>query len=272
MDLNNYIFDSHVHSNNSFDAKDSVKELCEWAVKNEIQGFCITDHLDINDCDEVMERSIIKSHEETREASEIYGDKLKLRVGIELGQPLQNQQLSERILRGFPCDFIIGSMHNVKGEKDFYFMGKPDFQHRLEELLTKYYEEYYEMVKWGKFDVIGHITYPLRYIEGNFNIKVDMSKYNEIIFEMLKVAVDKSVGIEINVSGFRQPYGKQFPDFNHIKEYKELGGEIVTIGSDSHNRFSLGQHFKEGKELLLEAGLNHYCEFENRKPKMISIL
>lgn len=270
--MNNYIFDSHVHSNNSFDASDSIKKLCEWAIKNKIHGFCITDHLEVNEYNKTFKKSIRKSHEDAKRAAEIYGDKLKIRAGIEMAQPLQNLQAAERILRDFPCDFIIGSMHNVKGEKDFYFMDKPDFQHRLDELLTKYYEEYYEMVKWGKFDVIGHITYPLRYIEGKFKMKVNMDKYNEIIFEMLRSAVDRNVGIEINVSGFRQPYGRQFPDFEHIKAYKDFGGEIVTIGSDSHNRFNLGQHFKEGKELLLEAGINHYCEFENRKPKMISIL
>ena len=89
---------------------------------------------------------------------------------------------------------------------------------------------------------------------------------------MLKLAVNKNVGIEVNVYGFRQDYGKQFPNFEHIKAYREFGGEIVTIGSDSHNRHSIGENFKEGKELLLEAGFKNYCEFENRKVKMINLL
>ena len=102
-------------------------------------------------------------------------------------------------------------------------------------------------------------------------MKIDMSKYNEVIFEMLKLAVNKNVGIEINVSGFRQQYGKQFPNFEHIKAYKDFGGEIITIGSDSHNRYSIGENFKEGKEILLKAGFKYYCEFENREPIMITL-
>ena len=270
--MNKYIFDSHVHSNNSFDALDSVIELCEMAIKNNIDGFCITDHLEVHEYSEEYEKSITKSHKDTREAAILFKDKLKLRTGIEMAQPLQDIKTAEIILEKFPCDFIIGSMHSVKNEKDFYFMEKCDFEHRVDELLTKYYEEYYEMVKWGKFYVIGHITYQLRYFEGNFKMKIDMTKYNEVIYEMLKLAVNNNVGIEVNVSGFRQQYGKQFPNFEHIKAYRDFGGEIVTIGSDSHNRYSIGENFKEGKELLLEAGFKCYCEFENRKAKMINLL
>ena len=269
--MNKYIFDSHVHSENSFDACDSVISLCEGAIKNGVNGFSITDHLEVQEYNEEYENNITKSHKDVREAAELFKNKLRIRTGIEMAQPLQDIKTAEMILEKFPCDFIIGSMHSVKNEKDFYFMKKCDFEYRVDELLTKYYEEYYEMVKWGKFDVIGHITYPLRYIEGNFKMKIDMSKYNEVIFEMLKLAVNKNVGIEINVSGFRQQYGKQFPNFEHIKTYKDFGGEIITIGSDSHNRYSIGENFKEGKEILLKAGFKYYCEFENREPIMITL-
>lgn len=270
--MNKYIFDSHVHSENSFDACDSVITLCEEAIKNNIDGFCITDHLEVHEYNEEYKKSITKSHKDTKEAALLFKDKLKLRTGIEMGQPLQNIEVAEMILEKFPCDFIIGSMHNAKNEKDFYFMEKCDFEHRLDELLTKYYEECYEMVKWGKFDVIGHITYPLRYIEGNFKMKIDMTKYNDAIYEMLKLAAHKNIGIEVNVSGFRQQYGKQFPNFEHIKAFKEFGGEIVTLGSDSHNRYSIGENFKEGKEILLKSGFEYYCEFENRRPHRIKLL
>lgn len=266
-----YIFDSHVHSENSFDGCDSVIELCKEAIKNNIDGFCITDHLEVQEYNEEYEESITKSHKDIKKASELFKDKINIRTGIELGQPLQDIKTAEIILEKFPCDFIIGSMHNVKNERDFYFMDKYDFEYKLDELLIKYYEEYYDMVKWGKFDIIGHITYPLRYIEGNFNIKVDMNKYNNIIFEMLKLAISKNIGIEINVSGFRQAYGKQFPNFEHIKAYRDFGGEIITVGSDSHNRYDIGKNFKEAREILLEAGFKYYCYFENRKPKSIKI-
>ena len=269
--MDNYIFDSHVHSNNSFDATDSIEDICKYAIKKEINGFCITDHLDVNEYNDHMEKCIKKSYEEAICAKEKYKHKVSVRAGVELGQPLQNLKIAEEVINKYNYDFIIGSMHNVKDEKDFYFMKEWDFTHRIDELLIKYYEEYYDMVRWGNFDVIGHITYPLRYIEGIFKIKIDMSKYNDIIYEMLRLASTSNIGIEVNVSGFRQSYGKQFPNLDHIKMYKKFGGEIITLGSDSHNKHDSGENFKEGKEILLEAGFKHYCEFENRNPKIINI-
>lgn len=271
--LDKFIFDSHVHSHNSFDAEESVDALCSFAVKKNISGLCITDHCEINEYDEKYEESIRNSHNEVEAAQQKYQGKLIVRKGIEMAQPLQNLKNAERVLELFPCDFIIGSMHNPKNEKDFYFMEKEDFvdKQRLDDLLTCYYEEYYEMTKWGKFDVIGHITYPLRYIEGVHKIKVDMSKYNEIIYEMLKVAAQNGVGIEVNVSGFRQPYKKQFPDFEHIKAYRDYGGEIVTIGTDSHTSDTLGSYFDYGEDLLIKAGFKYYTAFKNRKPEMLKL-
>lgn len=268
--MKNYIFDSHVHSCNSFDGIHSIDDLCKSAIEKNINGFCITDHLEMNEY-ELHIKGIESSHNDMRKCIEKYKDRLDLRVGIEMGQPLQNLTLSEKVLKEYSCDFIIGSLHNSKNEKDFYFMEKEDFQYRIDDLLDKYYTEYYETVKWGKFDVIGHITYPLRYVEGIYKVKIDIEKYDEIIFEMLKVAVDKNIGIEINVSGFRQPYNRQFPELKHIKKYVEYGGEIITIGTDTHSKETLGQDFEKGKQLILESGLKNYCMFTNRKPEFITI-
>ena len=271
--LSNYIFDSHVHSRNSFDGEESVDTLCSFAVNNNIDGICITDHCEINEYDESFENSIRKSHSDVECAQKKYEGRLIVRKGIELAQPLQNMEIAEKVLKKFPCDFIIGSMHNPKDEQDYYYITKEEYmdKQRLDYLLTRYYEEYYEMTRWGKFDVIGHITYPLRYIEGVHKIKVDMTKYNEIIFEMLKVAAQSGIGIEVNVSGFRQPYNKQFPNFEHIKAYRDFGGEIVTIGTDSHNSVTLGSYFEKGEELLKQAGFKYYSSFKDHKPEMIKL-
>lgn len=268
--MKNYIFDSHVHSCNSFDAKDSIDELCKVAIEKNIGGFCITDHLEMNEYDFHI-KGIKSSHDEMRKCIERYKDRLDLRIGIEMGQPLQNVEAAESVLSEYPCDFIIGSLHNSKNEKDFYYMEKEDFKYRIYDLLDKYYNEYYETVKWGNFDVIGHITYPLRYVEGIHKMKIHIEKYDEIIDEMLKTAVNKNIGIEINVSGFRQPYNRQFPEMKHIKKYVEYGGEIITIGTDTHSKETLGQDFEKGKKLILEAGLKNYCMFTNRQPNFITI-
>lgn len=268
-----YLFDSHVHSVNSPDGCDKIEDLCEAALKRGLRGICITDHCEAHEyVKDDYERRITDSHEQVMQAQEKYKGKFNLRKGIELGEPLQAIETTEEILKKFPCDFIIGSVHNAKGQKDFHCMtSKEEFLTNIDALLESYYEEYLEMTKWGKFDVIGHITYPLRYIEGIFKCKVDFSKYNEIIDEMLKETVRKGIGIEINVSGFRQPYGKQFPNIEHIKQYKEYGGEIITIGTDAHQADTVGVPMEKAVDILKTLGYKYYTYFENRKPIMIKL-
>ena len=125
---------------------------------------------------------------------------------------------AENILSDTRLDFVIGSMHELPGHDDFAFL---DYSHEnIPNLLEEYFNEIYKMCKWGKFDVLGHLTYALRYIQGEQNIKVDMKPYEEIIRQILKTIIQNGCGIEINTSGLYQKYGKTFPDFKYIKLYR----------------------------------------------------
>ena len=98
-----------------------------------------------------------------------------------------------------------------------------------------------------------------------------MKPYEEIIAECFKVLINKGKGIEINTSGLRQTYGRTFPDFNYIKLYKDLGGEILTIGSDSHSTYDLARGIPEGIELARFAGFVSTCYFKKRKPYFVNL-
>ena len=137
--------------------------------------------------------------------------------------------------------------------------------------MEKYFNETYKLCKWGKFDVLGHLTYTLRYIEGDNGIKVDMKPYEEIIRESLKLIIQNGKGIEINTSGLRQKYGKTFPDYEWVKIYRELGGEILSLGSDSHCPEDIGKGIADGAEIALQAGFEYLCYFKERKPNFIKI-
>ncbi|MCI7350510.1 MAG: histidinol phosphate phosphatase, partial [Ruminococcus sp.] len=93
----------------------------------------------------------------------------------------------------------------------------------------------------------------------------------ELIAESFKTLISNGKGIEINTSGLRQKYGKTFPDLSYLKLYKDLGGEILTIGSDAHCTADLGKGVKEGSELAQAAGFKRICYFEERKPVFVEI-
>lgn len=287
--MNSNLIDCHTHTDFSPDGRSSAEEMCERAAKLGLSAYAITDHCDCNlwypaeyYTDNVSElkdlemygqgKRIIESINCLKGLKQKYAGKLNLICGIELGQPLQDIENAEKIAADKDIDFIIGSHHQNKGSDDFYYFDYDKMeQNEIYALLETAFVQTYDMCKWGKFDVLGHLTYPLRYICGDYGIKINMKNFDDIISEIFKLLVQKGKGIEINTSGLRQKYGKTFPDLKYIKMFRDLGGEIISIGSDAHSKDDLGKGIFSGTELAVEAGFKYFCYFKGRKPNFISI-
>lgn len=264
--------DSHNHSSQSPDGENTVKEMAERAIELGIQHYTITDHLEINkfyDEEFLYEEPVKKSSVILPQLINEYKGKLDIHYGVELGQPLHDMELTNRMLNTYPFEFIIGSCHMVREWDDFYFLDyKKTDPHYL---LGLYFDELLEMTQWGKFDVLGHLTYPLRYIQGDFGIKIDMSRYDSIIKEIFLTLIKNNMGIEINTSGLRQKIGVPLPDEYYVKMYRDLGGEIITIGSDAHRTSDLGKGIAESIKMAKKCGFDKIYYYDHRKPVSINI-
>lgn len=279
------IIDCHTHTHNSFDAdNDSVTERCERAIQLGLYAMAITDHCEVNRFyekehykidyaqkydDYGFNKAFENSMSETTAAKEQYNSKLNLICGVELGQPLADSEVTKQILDDKRLDFVIASMHEMPGHDDFAFLDYS--KENVPALLEQNFNEILKIAKWGEFDVLGHITYALRYIQGNQNILVDMTPYQNVVREIFKTVIERGKGIEINTSGLRQKYGDTFPSLEYIKLYHELGGEILTIGSDSHTTADLAKGVSEGIEIAKQAGFRRIAYFKERKPYFINI-
>jgi len=275
------LIDCHTHSKNSPDAVDSVDSMCEKALKIGLSAYSITDHIEccmdrwfFDKDDEIIPHHYFKdiyesSMADISSAKEKYKNKLNLIAGIELGEPCQNLENADFYLKDERLDFVIASIHQIRGHKDFYFLNYDEFD--IPTLLKLYFEEIFETCMWGKFDVLGHLTYTLRYMTGEQGKKVDLKPFEEIIRESFKTLAYNGKGIEINTSGLRQKYGDAFPSFEYVKMFKECGGEILSIGSDAHCVADLGKGIVEGVEIAKKAGFNYVAYFKNRKPTFLKI-
>ena len=283
------LIDMHTHTGFSPDGKGTVEESVSRGKELGLSAFAITDHCDCNfrykaehygrvekmkDIDmygsgEYAPASIAEQFR-VKQALAESGDSFNFLCGIELGQPLQDIDFAEQIAADPRLDFIIGSHHQNKGKDDFYWIEykKMDIS-EIYALLDDYFSEMLEMCKWGKFDVLGHLTYPLRYIQGDCGIERDLSRYDDIIREIFCTLIQNGKGIEINVSGLRQAYGKPLPDLGYVKLYRELGGEIITIGSDAHNAGDIGRDISAGVEIAQAAGFKYLTYFKGRKAIMV---
>ncbi|MGN0634540.1 MAG: histidinol-phosphatase HisJ family protein [Oscillospiraceae bacterium] len=288
MNLNG-LADLHTHSDISYDGKNTPAEMCERAVELGLAAYSLTDHVECNfwypredyenqgiktnDYDDFDYRSRFELAKNIMpELKERYKGRLNLLFGCEVGQAIQAQDAAEEVVSCGSLDFIIGSLHQVRKRDDFFFINlKPMPQDELDRLICDYYKELYELACWGKFDVMGHITYPLRYIVGDAGRQVDLKPCDEMIFETMKKLISDGKGIEINTSGLRQKYGLTFPHFEYVRMYRQLGGEILTLGSDSHCADDLGKGIAEGAELAKAAGFEYIAYFKNRRAEFIRI-
>lgn len=282
------LIDLHTHTGFSPDGKGAVEESLKKAETLGLAAFAVTDHCDCNfwhkaehygNPSEMKDVDMygageyaLKSIDAQTAAKEKFSDRINLLCGIELGQPLQYLPKAELIAADKRLDFIIGSHHQNKGRDDFYWIeyDKLDIC-EIHALLNEYFTQVLEMCKWGKFDVLGHLTYPLRYIEGDCKIPIDLSRYEDIIREIFCTLISNGKGIEINTSGYRQKYGKPLPDLEYVKLYRSLGGKILTLGSDAHCAEDIGKGIAEGAELAKAAGFEYLTYFKERKPVFLKI-
>lgn len=289
--MNLKLIDCHTHTTFSPDGESSPEAMCEKAIELGLSAYAITDHCECStwfEEDYYRKKGVPKSNDpfvvydyknrfynavnNMRKLKFKYEEKLNLICGIELGQATQGWEGAKEVASNKDVDFIIGSLHQIKNHDDFAFFNYKNFsESEIHDLLEMYYKEMLEMVKWNKFDVLGHLTYPLRYIIGDYGIQLDNKVFDDIIREIFVTLIHNGKGIEINTSDLRQKYGSTLPDFKYIKMYHDLGGEILSIGSDAHCTADLGSGVSVGAEIALNAGFKYLCYFKERKPNFIAL-
>jgi len=270
------ICDCHCHSEWSFDGCESTDNICSQAIKTGTDVIAITDHCEANGWNNPEESEfgnfaelIPQSVKHIKESQEKYAGQIKLLRGLELGQAMQDLEAAEKALLLDDFDFVLASVHNVRNMRDFYWLDYKNLS--VSEILKTYFSEVLEVARWNRFDSLAHLTYPLRYISGDWGIKVDIKQYSEITDEIFRTLIINGKALEINTSGLRQKLGKTMPDTELLKRYRELGGEYITIGSDAHRREDIGKGIYEAIKLLQEAGFTKYHYFEKHRPVEVAI-
>lgn len=264
------ILDLHTHSDCSPDAKHSVSLMCEHALRKGIRAIAVTDHCE---CDAyIRDKYNITSSQSIFQAAKartVFEGQMIVLLGIELGQPILDLKAAESALSRPSLDFVLTSMHNLRDREDFYYMDYSLPENDPYKLLDEYFDSILQIVEWGNFDSLAHLTYPLRYMVGKHRLNIDISRFYDKIDCIFKGLIEKGKSLEINTSGFRQELGTSMPDLPLIRRYRSLGGELVTIGSDAHCAQDVGRGIKEGMELASEAGFKFTTLYQRRIPTPI---
>ena len=264
--------DYHVHTNFSSDSQALMESMIERAIELGLKRICITDHMDYDYPTQYNLPFVFEPEpyvETIRGLKEKYKEKISLLMGIECGvRPYLANRYNE-LLNQYEFDFVIASSHLAR-DMDVYY--KEYWEDVSEE---EGYRIYFETIldninSFDNFDVYGHLDYVVRYgpSKGS-NFKYEL--YKELFDEILKKIIAMGKGIEANTAGYKYGLNRPHPTPEILKRYKELGGNILTIGSDAHKPEHLAYDFSEVRKLLLQLGFTTYTVFENRKPIFLDL-
>lgn len=269
--------DYHLHTSFSSDCESDIHEIIKNAKKNGLTSICVTDHYDIDfpilpenpDMDFYLDTD--KYYEYMSNIRNSATPDFDLKIGVELGVMPNVTQKAEEYVKNHPeLDFIICSTHLVDGLDPYYpeyFKDKTDV-----EAYRRYFEEILNTVKgFHTFNVYGHLDYIVRYGRKHFD-SFKLSDHEDILREIIRIIVENGCGIEMNTCSLYKGLSCPHPHADILRLYKEASGEIITIGSDTHDTFHVGYGFDTARNILIDMGFKYYCTFKKQKPTFVKII
>lgn len=272
---NKIIADCHMHSSHSGDSQASMESMILQGIRNGLQTICFTEHNDFDfpDGEHGPGTMFLLNPDsylyDLLKYKEQYASQIRILFGIELGLQPSCMQQNAVLAKSYDFDFIIGSSHLCNGKDPYYpyfYEGRSEREAYLE-----YFESILENInKFSNFDVYGHLDYVVRYGPDS-DANYSYAAYSDILDAILKALLDKDKGLEINTGGLIKGLRDLHPCTDILKRYRDLGGEIITIGSDAHSPEDMARHFDRAADVLQQCGFKYYTVFEKRVPEFIKL-
>lgn len=273
--------DYHVHTEFSDDSVYPMEQVVKDAIHMQMDEICFTDHVDYGikddwDCGhairyrgkEPLANVDYPAYEaRIRQLQDRYGDQIAVKFGLEFGMQVHTIPAYETLFQKYPLDFVILSIHQVQ-DQEFWTQ---DFQKgkSQKEYNEQYYKEMLSVVQqYQNYSVLGHMDLITRYDEHG---PYPFENVEPILAEILKTVIGQGKGLELNTSYHRYGLKDTTPSVEILKLYRRLGGEVITIGSDSHKPEHLGAGIDEAKQLLKSLGYRFFCTFEQMRPIYYSL-
>ena len=263
-----YLADYHTHTTCSPDARNTMAEMAAAAAAAGLQEICFTDHVEPLEWNVTVPKTADHDWAPLKrafaEACSAAPESVQLRLGIEIGDAIWNIDWVERQLERAPeLDFIIGSVHSLPPPADCNLaLFPPADETEARAGLADYLDSVERMVRWSKFQVVGHLTLPLRYLNERRGFHLTFDGFEDRLEAILRLVVEQGLGIEVNTNHGNTP----LPDEKWLRMYRALGGEIITLGSDAHRADGVGCAIREGQALLRACGFRRFCTFDRRQP------
>ena len=255
--------DYHMHTHFSADSEASPREHILTAIQKGLKEICFTDHRDFHYPECPFELDVDKYFKELKILQEEFKNQIVIKIGLEMGLDTDYVEEINEFVNSHDYDYVIGSIHVIH-QTEFYdparfFDGKTKEQAHREFFLTTL-----ECVQtFDCFNCLGHLDYICRY--GPYVDKhVEHQIHQDIIDKIFETLIQKGKGIEVNTSGYRDLKICGFPNFEQVQRYYDMGGRIITVGTDSHTSDRVGEHVEEVIQEYQDIGFDDVSTFTKR--------
>ena len=253
--------DYHVHTSFSPDSSYGMEDCINHAIFMGLDEICFTEHVDYG-FSGAMHCNLPEYQNKFLSFKDKYKGKISLKFGIEFGAQAHHKAYFNKIFRNYPFDFALLSFHQVEDKElwngDFQFGKSQDEYNRI------YFEEIYNTVQvFDGYSVLAHMDLMRRYDRHG---EYPFEKSKDIIEAIFAHIIENGKGIEVNTSSFRYSLNDLCPSTGILKLYQQMGGEIITVGSDSHCESHLYSNIPYVKEILKSLGYKYFNTFESMKP------
>lgn len=265
-----YLCDIHSHTKVSHDSTAELSDMARAAISAGLRELCVTDHHDLLDFDgrpaPPFDWPAAKAQYRAVKAQ--LGDKLALRLGLELGSAPYDPQAARAVLAqgGEELDFVLGSLHNwigTQGGRDLYFSDYGKTPGLARKAVESTLAHTWTLVKECPdcYDSLAHIVYPLRYIHRD-GIELSLADYEDQVRAIFTQVAKTDHAMEVNVC--RGHDLDCWPPI--LRWFKECGGKLVTVGADAHRPDQVARGIPEALQMLQAAGFDCVTTFAGRKP------
>ena len=261
-----FLADYHTHSLCSPDGYAPLTDMAQSAWELGLDELCLTDHCDLLTADGHLDLSFrwAPVEEQMAQARAAFEGRLTLRMGLELGEPWEAPEAAAKLASHPGTDFVIASIHNLSrrdGGNDLYFV---DYRNEnvCHSILESYFHTMEEMVYLNCYDCLGHILYPLRYMNERDGNQVALDRYEPRLRRIFAILIDKGKAVELNTCR-----GRTVEDWRWVLGlYRDCGGRLLTLSSDAHRPRDVGKGLREAAKLARELGFTHVAAYENHAP------
>jgi histidinol-phosphatase (PHP family) len=254
-----YLSDYHLHSKYSSDSNQNLEDIVLKAISMELNEICLTEHISFDPDDKSYKYFDFNDYKnEIQKLSEKYYKRINIKKGLEIGEYHLYKEDFDKYFQEHSLDFIIGSIHNLNGKGLRVNIADNGVNYTYE----TYFKELLDFVKIGNFDVLGHLDIVQRYAFKSGGV-YNFEDYIDYIYDILKMIISRGKGIEINTSGLAD--NLLFPKLEILYMYKDLKGEILTVGSDAHNSNRVGDKINYTYDLLKNIGFKYVFTYDNRQ-------